>query len=285
MDICEFTERFGTLSDSFSGNVGFVLSDPSGTPLFSVRQDSVFSSASVIKIYILGALFEAVLEGRKSLEDTIVVHNSEKVAGTGLLKELTSPVFLSVYDLAVLMIIVSDNVATNLLIDYLEGCGTVNRFIVRCGLEKTVLNRKTSPVPQASALGTTTPAETAGFLKKILRREILDEVCCEMFIDILRKQQLKSGFLRNLPLDLEYPENSGMPFRFDSASKTGSIAGVRNDVGFLFFGDAGYLFSAFTDQCEDTRFVCGNEAEILLGKLGELSYELIVGRERYKYGI
>ena len=156
--------------EDFQGKAGLVVTDISGKRLEEYNPNEVFSTASVIKIFLLAALLAECDAGKKNLNDILHVENRENVGGTGILKEMKTDFFLSVYDMAVLMIIISDNVATNLLVDYLGGVENVNTFLMKTGLTRTKMNRKVSAEPTITSkvpLGETTPAETADFLIKI----------------------------------------------------------------------------------------------------------------------
>lgn len=247
----------------FDGRVGLCFEELDGTVYEAIDTGSIYPTASVIKIFVLGALLEQCRKGNCSMEDLISVDNVDHVGGTGVLKEFKSDTQIKVYDMAMLMIIVSDNVATNHLVDYLGGVWNINAFIRSCGLEKTVMNRKISADPRVTRsvlLGVTTPAETIDYLRRIYTGELLGKKEKEIFLDIMGRQQLNNSFVRKL---------TGIK----AAHKTGSFEGAKNDVGYLFADDKVYLFSAFTDGSREWDTGCDSEGYVLLGKLGRYCFD------------
>ena len=124
----------------FPGNAGVILGDPEN-PGFCYQEDQKFPSASVIKLFILWELYRQTENGEKSLTDQIVLTEEMKVGGFGVLTHLTGNPSLSLHDIATLMIISSDNTATNILIDSL-GIAQINATCKKMGWNETILGRK-----------------------------------------------------------------------------------------------------------------------------------------------
>lgn len=257
-------EEYKKIIESFPGKMGLMVTDFSGKVLAKENKDEVFSTASVIKIFLLGALLDACEHGGKNLNDMVHVENTERAKGTGVLKELKSDICLSVFDLAMLMIIISDNVATNILVDYLGGVESLNGFFGRIGLKKTRMNRKVSADPAVTAatpLGETTPSETAEYLRRVYTGEILSQKSVNIFLEICSRQQLKNAFVREI---------SSVP----SAHKTGTFDRARNDVGYLFPENGkNIIFAAFTDSDNDEERGVDALGYVTLGRLGKCLYE------------
>ena len=102
--------------------------------------DDEFESASTIKIYILGCLYAQTEAGKASLDAELTYEARHFVDGSGLIRSLGEGARLRAHDVATLMIVVSDNIATNMLIDYL-GLDTINAFIRSIGCTHTKLHR------------------------------------------------------------------------------------------------------------------------------------------------
>ncbi len=163
-------------------------------------------------------------EGRFRLTDKLEVSSAHQVGGSGVLKELgDSTSELAIGDLAVLMVLVSDNTATNILID-LVGMENVNRTMQSLGLEKTRLRRRM--IDQAASLrgdeNTSTPAEAARIMEMLYEGEFLGRDESDAILSILRKR--KSGGVNSV-----LPGNIPVPF------KPGGIAGVSTEWAIVKF--------------------------------------------------
>jgi beta-lactamase class A len=124
------------------GVLGIALKDLSTGKTFLLNEREVFPQASSIKIAVLYEVFKQAEEGRLELDELVALEESRKVEGSGVLFHLGRPsLSLSIRDLAVLMIVLSDNTATNLLIDKV-GLEAVNKRMDALGLPKTRLRRK-----------------------------------------------------------------------------------------------------------------------------------------------
>lgn len=107
-------KRIFTLSDQLKGQAGLIIGDPQNAEC-SYQENRPFPAASTIKLYILWELYRQVDEGSKKIDEIIRLPEKSKVGGCGVLSSLRTDLPLTLRDLGVLMIIVSDNTATNLL--------------------------------------------------------------------------------------------------------------------------------------------------------------------------
>lgn len=214
-------------------NVGSGASLPAASAVGFNAQLS-FPAASTIKVYVLQALLERVAAGTSSLRDELMLGASDQVSGSGVLKALSRDRPYTLLDLATLMIIVSDNTATNLLIE-LVGVDEVNESMRRNGWLGSSLRGKlqlATPQPggQRRAPSRTTPADLADYFARLWLGELLPPELTELSKTIYRQQQY--GELgRYLDYDSYSAEVGEAPWRI--ASKSGSIRGVRNDAGVI----------------------------------------------------
>ncbi len=189
-----------------------------------------FPSASLIKLEILWHYFRcldqsALMRGQKmvpfSPEQIVVLRNEHYVEGFGVLKDLPPGAVMRLCDLATLMITVSDNIATNLLIEVM-GMDPVNETIALLGLEQTKLQRKSCDwARQERGLDNlTSPADTAHLLDAVLCGTTLPEKLRQEFYGMLLKQQCRNKFAFALA-------GSGTML----AHKTGELPGVEHDAG------------------------------------------------------
>jgi beta-lactamase class A len=188
-----------------------------------LRADERFPSASVIKVPILAALLAEVEAGRVSLGQTYRLDYADCVEGSGVLRALHEGLEVTVEDLAHLMIIVSDNSASNILID-LVGLDRIAGHMERWGFREIVLGRKfyDFAARDRGLDNWVSAGELTDMLTRIERRTLLGEPACEKILDIMRKQQFSDRIPKLLPPDTVV------------ANKTGSIDGVYHDAAVIY---------------------------------------------------
>lgn len=204
------------------GTLGVVAHDLGTGERAEVNADRRFTSASVIKIAVMATVLAEAEAGRLSLADRLPAPPDARVPGSGVIKDLADAAEFSVRDLLTLMIIVSDNTATNLLID-LVGRDAVNAWCARHGLGSTVLARVMMDAA-ARARGeenVTTPADVAALLTGLVGGELLGEEGTAFALDALARQQLNDRLPRHLPPGVTL------------AHKTGELAAVCHDAGIV----------------------------------------------------
>ncbi len=211
------------------GVMGLVAVDLTTGERFGLNENLVFPQASAIKIPILMEVYKQAAEGEFKLSDSLPVTKQQQVGGSGVLKELGDGTsHLSIRDLAVLMILVSDNTATNILID-LVGMENISQTMASLGLAQTKVQRRMMDIA-ARARGDenlSTPAEAARIMEILYRGEFLDRAACDDILDILKKTKPEGGYA--LP---RYP---------DVAFKTGGIPGVATEWAIVYLEDRPYI--------------------------------------------
>lgn len=224
---------------------------------FSYRGDDLFKSASTIKIAIMVELFRKIDRGEVSLDDTYVLSADDKVPGSGVLQELHDGIELTIGDVVYLMMSISDNPATNILID-LVGMENVNATMRELGLEESVLGRpmRGRPANEGERENLATPSELAKLMQAILDKTAASEAACTKMIDILEKQQNPRRIGRWVPEGMRW------------GSKTGSYDTVANDVGFVATDDGTMIISVFVADLPN--MVTGE------GVIGEITWSAMV---------
>lgn len=219
--------------------------------------DESLQAASVIKIFIMAEAFRRIEEGTLSEDAKVTIRKSDCVPPSGVLTFLHEGIEVTVLDLITLMIVISDNTATNLLIDIL-GMDAINAAIQEYGLTRTKLSRKMYD-SEKSAQGIQnyiTARETGIFLEKMYRGEVISPAASKKMLAILKNQQVnhKIPFLAGSLY--EEPE---------IAHKTGEDTGITHDVGIVFTKEPFVL-------C-----ICGNETDVpaLERAMAEIALSLI----------
>jgi len=226
----------------------YVLDLTNGNTLAS-NADEVFPTASTIKIAILAELFHQAQQGKLNLNDIYTLKSSDLVGGSGISSAFTPGVTkLTLRDLAALMISVSDNSMTNVIIDRV-GLENVNALLDSLGLSHTRLRRKMMDI-KAAAEGrenTSTPHEMSQLLEALYKGKVLNKQFTDNFFDLLSIHK-ESYIPRLLPEDLRV------------ANKPGELEGVRNDCGIVFTGKRPYILCVMSTYVRHER-EAGNAIE------------------------
>lgn len=249
--------------------VGLVVVDVRSGERFATADTETFEAASVIKVPIVLTVLRAVQDGRLRLDDEVQVRHEAAVGGSGVLRELPSVRRLSVRDVLTLTIVVSDNTATNLLIDLLGGVDRVNALLDEVGATGTRLGRKLMDL-DARARGehnVLTASDVARLFTGLVRGELLDGELTRELLDVLARQQVRDRLPRRLPDDVRV------------AHKTGELGGIRHDAGVLYLGAGGdvpvvavVLTERFTDVTR-TDVGTGGAAADVGADVGRVLYD------------
>lgn len=261
---------------SHAGRVHLSLLDPaSGQELVSIRGDEPVTSASIIKVPLLVELYHQVENGRLRLEDPIMLLEADKVGGSGILRHLAAPHQLTVADAALLMIILSDNTATNLLIDRVGIRNSWERMealgLPRTKLHSKTFDRSTSVAMDSSrvyGLGVTTASEYARLLGILYRGEAVSPEASAAMVEILKKQHYQEGIAR------------GLPGGVTVANKTGSLSAARHDCGIVYSAEADYVLCILTDDNEDRGWRIDAEPHRVTGDLAAIVHRYMAAPER-----
>ncbi len=228
---------------------GVVIEDGAGAPLLEHGPDAAFAAASVIKVPLVMALHAEAERGAISLDERLPV--GATVDGSGILRDLRDVAELSARDHAALAIMLSDNTATNRLIERV-GIEVVNGYLDRWGCPVTRLRRRMYDFEAArrGLENVMTPRETATLLRALLEGVRIERAVADGVLALLDRNQDGSMLRRYLPDEVRI------------AHKTGSLAAVRNDVGIV-RGPRTVIVAAFTRDLRDP-----GEGHAFLGVVG-----------------
>jgi beta-lactamase class A len=225
----------------FEGNLHIYARELTSGRIWALREHELLSTASTIKLPILIHAALCVHEGSLSWDQPVVLRSADKVAGMGVLRHLHDDLRLTLRDACYLMTAISDNTATNLVLD-ITGIENVNRRMHDFGLSRTRVNRKAfSPDTEQSrrfGLGETTVFEMTQLMNLLYSPEHFDTEYAQkaapqlpgpalsVIREMLSLQQDLVGIARVLPPDWSY------------AGKTGRINSLRADVARIVAPDA-----------------------------------------------
>jgi beta-lactamase class A len=227
---------------NLDGAMGVAIVDLTDGHKYLLHANDVFPQASSIKICVLAELYRQAQQGKLKLTDLYTVNAADLVADSDIMGGLTPGVTrITLRDLATMMVAVSDNSATNVLIDRV-GMDNVNAFLASQGLRETKLRRKMMDLKAAGEgrENVSTPAEMARLLSALYNGEILDKEMTADFFKVLSTHK-DSWIPRDLPDDLKI------------ADKPGALEGVRNDSGVIFVDNRPYILCVMSTYLRRER--------------------------------
>jgi beta-lactamase class A len=227
---------------SLDGVMGVAIEDLSSKQTFFLQPDEVFPQASSIKVAVLAELYRQAQQGKLKLTDLYTVQKSDLVQDSDIMNGLTPGVTrITLRDLATMMVAVSDNSATNVLIDRV-GMNNVNSLLDSLGLSHTRLRRKMMDVKAAGEgrENVSTPREMMTLLEALYLGKVLNKEMTDDFFRMLSTHK-DSWMPRLLPDDLKI------------ANKPGALEGVRNDSGVVFVERRPYILCVMTTYLRRER--------------------------------
>jgi beta-lactamase class A len=257
-------QALADVEQRLDGVMGVAVSDLNSGQKLLIRPDEIFPQASSIKIAVLAELYHQAqqsahgVNGKATLTDRYVIRAADIVPDSSILGGLTPEVSsLTNRDLATIMVAVSDNSATNVLIDRV-GMDNVARLTESLGLAHTQLRRKMMDL-QAAAQGReniSTPREMMELLEQLYRGKVIGPPLLDDFFNVLATNK-NSWIPRDLPADLKI------------ANKPGELEGVRNDSGIVFLKNRPYVICIMTTYLSNER--AGEEA---ITRISRLAFDL-----------
>ena len=215
---------------SYHGQMSVFVDDLRGHTV-EIGADEPFETASTIKAYILAALYWQAEREKADLDETITYRPEHFVDGSGMLRALGVGAALKVRDAATMMIICSDNIATNMVIDYL-GLEEINGCIRAMGFAHTVLHNPLH-FDRYDKLGTTTPRDYASLFGQLARGTLVSAAASAEMLSIFRSQHYNAMLTADFPPYYLDCEETGDPELIWVASKSGSMDACRNDGGIV----------------------------------------------------
>jgi beta-lactamase class A len=243
----KFAARLAAIAANVDGVVGYEIVDLTSNDRVSHLERETFPTASAIKLAIVYELYTQVSEGRIKLDETLVLDRGKAVGGSGVLVHMGTPT-LSLRDYATLMVTLSDNTATNVLIDRL-GMAEIAKRMQKLGLAGTKLRRHMmdGAAVRRGDENVSTPGE---------------------LISLLKSLQSMPEAIALLKLPKENRLRRGLPAGVESADKSGELDGVRVDAGIVFLKNRPYAFSVMTTYLRNE-----DEGERAITEMSRAAYE------------
>lgn len=235
------------------------------------RADAVMPTASVIKVCVLCELYRQACEERVDLQERREVMFDDWWGGSGVLKECLPGLRPTVLDLARLMIVVSDNVATGMLVRLL-GKERINATMRAWGLAETALLWNHAPGGDIRDYAVGTPRELAQLLELVATDAVLTPAACAAVRDHLARQQYLDQIPRYLPYN-PYAAYVGEPQPVTVANKTGFYTGLRADAAIVASGNVTFVIATMTEGSRDPLFHPEHEGAVLNGRAARIVYD------------
>jgi beta-lactamase class A len=239
-----------------------------------INADSLFPTASVIKVPILVELFYKFDEGKLKKDTLVYLDDSLKYGGSGVLQYFYDGAKLKLIDVAVLMIILSDNTATNLVLDCFADehdakLEAVNSRMKSLGLENTkILNKlmsfktkKNTPEALKFGVGYTTPNDMVKLLEMLANGKIVNPSASAEIINIMKNNQDYEMMKRYLPEKVVV------------ANKTGSIDKMKADIGIVYSQCTTYAVAIFCDQLSEVSYAVDNKGHLAIAEISKIIFD------------
>ena len=252
---------------NFSGKVWIYAKNLDTGKDFAVRADEQVRTASTIKLPIMAETFRQVSIGKIKWTDELVLTKEKKQGGSGILFEFSDNTKIDLKTAVNLMIVVSDNTATNLVLDRITA-DSVNDFMDTLGLKQTRSLRKIGgggdakafdePLNKLFGIGVSSPKDMVRLLEKLENGEVVSREASKEMIEILKRQQYKDGIGRGL-LDT-----------VPSASKSGALDRLRSDVGIIYTRRGRIAMAITVDDMREVGYTEDNPGLLLLWRLSQI---------------
>ena len=270
--------RIDPIARAHKGKIAVAVKHLGTGEEYYLDADTPMPTASLIKLAVMVEAYAQAEEGKVSLDKVLTLKAEDKVPGSGVLTDSFTPgATFALRDAVRLMVTVSDNTATNLVLGEI-GLRPVGSRMAGLGLPETriyaqVFKRKTTSIDLARSekfgLGSTTARETVRLLELLHQGKVVTPKACEDMLGVLRKNQHRDMIVRFLPEDVAV------------AHKTGSVSDVRTDAGIISVPDpkdkkakpAAVALCVLTDGNTDRRWVLENAAEVTIAKIAREVYD------------
>lgn len=237
---------------------------------YALRADEQVRTASTIKLPIMTAVFHQVAQGKAAWSDEFILTKEKKASGSGILFEFTDGTKIDLRTAVHLMIVLSDNTATNLILDKITA-DSVNDFLDALGLRQTRSLRKiggggdskanSDPRLKLFGIGVSSPRDMVRLLEMLDGGEVVSREASAEMIAVLKRQQYKDGIGR------------GLRDTITSASKSGSLDRLRSDVGIIYTRRGRIAMAITVDDMLEVTYTPDNPGLHKIWKLSQILQE------------
>jgi beta-lactamase class A len=257
-------QQLETLTTGFKGDVGIYVKDLHTGKTVSINADSIFPTASMVKVPILIGIMDKINKGELKYHQELTYKDSLLYAGSDLLASLKNNEKVELSKVIMLMLTTSDNTAS-LWLQSLAGTGTrINQILDSIGYTATRVNSRT-PGREAGreqfGWGQTSPKEMAHLFEDLANRNLMDASSSEKMLRLLGRNYWDEEAISQIPPDVFV------------ASKNGAVNASRSEAMYVSGKNARYVFCICTKNNKDTSWELNNEAWELARKVSKLLWE------------
>jgi beta-lactamase class A len=253
--------------EGFSGRAWIYAKNLDTGRDYALRADEQTRTASTIKVPVMAEVFRQVAVGKIKWADEFVLTKEKKQGGSGVLSEFTDGSKIDLKTAVHLMIVISDNTATNLILEKITS-DSVNDFMDTLGFRQTRSMRKiggggdsragAEPQNRLFGIGSSTPRQMVQILEMLEKGELVSKEASAEMIAILRRQQYKDGIGR------------GLPDTIPSASKSGSLDRLRSDVGIIYTRRGRIAMAITVDDMMEVAYTQENPGLKMIWRLSQI---------------
>jgi beta-lactamase class A len=258
--------RLAPMAKAHKGRVAIAVKHLGTGESYYLNADEAIPTASLIKLAVMVEVYQQAAEGRISLTDPVTLHKADKVQGSGILTDhFSDGASFPLVDAVHLMIVFSDNTATNLVLDRIGIDATAKRMEA-WGFPNTKIHAKvfrgttTSVFPERTkkyGLGSTTAREMVELLERLHQGKLVSPDACKAMLEHLKKCDDKDKFTRFLPAKVAV------------AHKTGSVSDARTDAGILYLPGGPVAVCVLTADNEDKSWQRDNAGNLLCARVAQ----------------
>ena len=257
-------QQLAALLNGFNGEIGVYVHDLTKNRVVSIHADTVFPTASMVKIPILTGIMRKIESGELQYHQPLIYKDSLLYEGEDILGSLKNNEKIELSKVIMLMLTMSDNTAS-LWLQTLAGKGArINELMDSLGLPDTRVNSRT-PGRETNRTqfgwGQTTPREMATLMEKIVNKEVISNLASEKMLRLLGRNYWDEEAISQIPTDVFI------------ASKSGAVDASRNEVLYVNGKKCRYLFCVCTKNNKDKSWDAKNEAWELTRKISKLLWE------------
>ena len=272
------------IAEAHKGKIALAVKNLATGESYQLRGDDVMPTASLIKLAVMIEAYEQAEAKKVKLDQTLTLKAEDKVPGAGILTDhFSDGAAFPLKDAIRLMIVFSDNTATNMVLDAV-GIRAINDRMAKLGLKETLINAKvyrgsTTSIDKARTekygLGSTTANETLKLIEMLHAGKLVSPAACETMLGHMKANDDKEMAVRLLPAGTVI------------AHKTGAVTKARTEAGLMYVPDPAdkkkripVAFCILTSENDDTRWVLDNAAQVTIAKIAKAVYDLYATPEK-----
>jgi beta-lactamase class A len=260
--------------EGFPGTVSLYAKNLDTGAAYELHGDAAVTTASTIKLPIMIELFSEAEQGKLDWNQKIELTDEEKTAGSGVLTEFSGGDTFPIRDLMHLMIVVSDNTATNLILNRIGG-DAVNARMAQLGLKQTAVLRKIMPTGNQAkgvtvegnkadnapfGIGKSSPRDMVTLLEKLYRGELVSKAASQEMLTVMKRQRDHTGVGRDLPDTV-------------IASKSGALDHLRSDVAIVYAPHGAVAIAITVNGIPVVDYGVDNRGSLLIASLSQILME------------